>query len=236
VTLAPRRAPPRRRRTAEEARRAILEAAQKRLAECGPEEIRLQDIASDLGISHPAILHHFGSRETLLLELSRHALRSLNADLVSVLADSSQEDVKGWLDRVFETLRDRGHARLLAWSLLTGRLGRADGASEGEADDRLLFELAEAVHARRGELARRVGAAEPSLEDSVFAVQLVAAALLGDALMGPLLRRSAGLATDDGSNERFRLWLGRQVMELLIPSHPGSRREPLRAAAGQSER
>jgi AcrR family transcriptional regulator len=236
VTLAPRRAPPRRRRTAEEARRAILEAAQKRLAECGPEEIRLQDIASDLGISHPAILHHFGSRETLLLELSRHALRSLNADLVRVLADSSQEDVKGWLDRVFETLRDRGHARLLAWSLLTGRLGRADGASEGEADDRLLFELAEAVHARRGELARRVGAAEPSLEDSVFAVQLVAAALLGDALMGPLLRRSAGLATDDGSNERFRLWLGRQVMELLIPSHPGSRREPLRAAAGQSER
>ena len=236
MTPAPRRAPARRRRTAEEARRAILEAAQKRLAECGPEEIRLQDIASDLGISHPAILHHFGSRETLLRELSQYALRSLNADLVSVLADRSQEDVEGWLDRVFATLRDRGHARLLAWSLLTGRLGRTDGASQGETDDHLLFELAEAVHARRLEMARRDGAAEPALEESVFAVQLVAAALLGDALMGPLLRRSAGLSPDDGSSERFRLWLGRQVMRLLIPSHPGNGREPLQAAAGQSER
>ena len=182
MTVAPRRAPIRRRRTAAEARHAILEAAQKRLADCGPEEIRLQDIASDLGISHPAILHHFGSREALLLELSRHALRSLNADLVSVLADSS-EDVEVWLDRVFETLRDRGHARLLAWSLLTGRLGRADGAAEGEADDRLLFELAEVVHSRRQEVAQRDGSAVPSLEESVFAVQLVAAALLGDALL-----------------------------------------------------
>ena len=46
------------------ARRAILEAAQKRLADCGPEEIRLQAIASDLGISHPAILHlHIHSLE-----------------------------------------------------------------------------------------------------------------------------------------------------------------------------
>ena len=235
MPLAPRRAPRRRRRTAEEARRAILEVAQKRLAECGPEEIRLQDIASDLGISHPAILHHFGSRETLLLELSRYALRSLNADLMDVLADSSGDDAEAWLDRIFETLRDRGHARLLAWSLLTGRLGRADGASEGEADDRLLFELAEVVHSRRREAAHVPGAPEPSLEESVFAVQLVAAALLGDALMGPLLRRSAGLGADDGSSERFRVWLGRQVMELLIPSGPGSERAPLRSAADRPE-
>lgn len=235
VTAASRQAPIRRRRTAEEARRTILEAAQKRLAACGPEEIRLQDIASDLGISHPAILHHFGSREALLLELSRHALRSLNADLVSVLADSSEDDVEAWLDRVFETLRDRGHARLLAWGLLTGRLGRTDAAAEGEADDHLLFELAEVVHARRREVARLAGTELPSLEESVFAVQLVAAALLGDALMGPLLRRSAGLASDDGSGERFRAWLGRRVVGLLIPSHPCPEPAPLRAAADSSE-
>ncbi|MBV1885644.1 MAG: TetR family transcriptional regulator, partial [Parvibaculaceae bacterium] len=47
------------RRTAEEARRLILDAAEKRLAEQGPEGIRLQDIAKDIGVSHPAILHHF---------------------------------------------------------------------------------------------------------------------------------------------------------------------------------
>ena len=51
------------RRTAEEARRLILDAAEKRLAQQGPEGLRLQDIARDIGISHPAILHHFESRE-----------------------------------------------------------------------------------------------------------------------------------------------------------------------------
>ncbi len=210
-------APRRRRRTAEEARRAILEAAQKRLAECGPEEIRLQDIAADLGISHPAILHHFGSREGLMLALSRHAFESLNADLVAVLpAGPESGDGAAWLDLVFETLRDRGHARLLAWSLLTGRLGKADADSQ-EGSNRMLLELATAVHARRVSNATAAGVEPPPLEDSVFAVQLVSAALLGDALMGPVLRRSAGLNADDGSDERFRLWLGERVMELLVP-------------------
>ena len=94
----------RRRRTAEEARHAILEAAQKRLAECGPEEIRLQDIASDLGISHPAILHHFGSREALMRELSRHAFESLNADLVAVDKDCARAAARGRSARVRDTV------------------------------------------------------------------------------------------------------------------------------------
>ena len=235
MTRAARQAPGRRRRTAEEARHAILEAAQKRLAECGPEEIRLQDIAADLGISHPAILHHFGSRDALLLELSRYALRSLNADLVSALADRSEDDIEIWLGRIFETFRDRGHARLLAWSLLTGRLGGEEAEPEGEAEGRMLLGLAEAVHARRSDVARARGEPEPSLEESVFAVQLVAAALLGDALMGPLLRRSAGLASDAVARERFRVWLGRRAVELLLSQGPCSEERVLRAAAERSD-
>jgi len=213
ATQQPRR---RRRRTADEARRAILEAAQKRLAEWGPEEVRLQDIAADLGISHPAILHHFGSREGLMLALSRYAFDALNADLVAALSSDRRDDGEGtfWLDRVFETLRDRGHARLLAWSLLTGRIGGAEpGPAEGSRHN--LLELAKAVHERRR--GQGTGADEVPLEHSVFAVQLVAAALLGDALMGPVLRRSAGLSSDEGSEERYRVWLGERVTELLSP-------------------
>ena len=56
----------RRRRSAAETRDAILEAAERRLVDGGPEAIRLQEIAADAGISHPAILHHFGSREGLV--------------------------------------------------------------------------------------------------------------------------------------------------------------------------
>ncbi len=206
--------PRRRRRTAEEARHAILDAAQKRLAECGPEEIRLQDIASDLGISHPAILHHFGSREVLMRELSRHAFESLNADMVSALGERGG-DVTAWLDRVFETLRDRGHARLLAWATLTGRLG--EGEQRG-SEPHLIRDLAEAVQARREADAERVGEPAPPFEDTVFAVRLVSAALLGDALMGSVLRQSAGVACDDVTTERYRRWLADQVNSFLLPA------------------
>jgi AcrR family transcriptional regulator len=210
--------PRRRRRTAEEARRAILETAQRRLAECGPEEIRLQDIASDLGISHPAILHHFGSREALMRELSRHAFASLNEDLVRALGHGSPGDVTPWLDRVLETLRDRGHARLLAWGTLTGRLGSGDSVD----DPHLLLDLAKAVHERRSADAERDGRSAPEFEETVFAVRFVAAALLGDALLGGVLRRSAGAESDEATQERFRSWLAAQVNTLLVP--PGAPR------------
>jgi len=205
--------PRRRRRTAEEARHAILEAAQKRLAERGPEEIRLQDIASDLGISHPAILHHFGNRESLMRELSRHAFESLNADMVAALVERDG-DATAWLDRAFETLRDRGHARLLAWATLTGRLGAADG-SEGEPY--LIRNLASAVQARREAHAERAGEEPPTFEETVFAVQLVSAALLGDALMGGVLRQSAGISADEVTTERYRRWLAEHLSSFLLP-------------------
>ena len=205
----------RRRRTADEARRAILEAAQKRLAECGPEEIRLQDIAADLGISHPAILHHFGSREVLMRELSRHAFESLNADLLAALAGEGEtSDLGGWLEQVFETLRDRGHARLLAWATLTGRESSGPVVDD---DPHLLLDLAKAVQARRDAHASQTGEEPKPFEETLFAVQLVAAALLGDALLGGVLRRSARISSDTATQERFRRWLADHVSSLLVP-------------------
>ena len=41
--------------------------------------------------------------------------------------------------------------------------------------------------------------------------------LLSLFLMGPLLRRSAGLDPSDASRERFRVWFGRRIEELLVP-------------------
>ena len=74
------------RRSAEEAQRRILDAAEKRLREGGPEAVRLQDIARDVGISHPAILHHFASRDGLTQALERRAMDRLETELVQVLS------------------------------------------------------------------------------------------------------------------------------------------------------
>ena len=57
--------PPKKRRTADEARAAILDAAERILIETGPGAIRLQHVAELVGVSHPTVLHHFGTRDAL---------------------------------------------------------------------------------------------------------------------------------------------------------------------------
>src|SRR5437773_2209138 len=120
--MAVRRAGRRRRvrRSAEEAQRLILDAAEKRLREGGPEAIRHQDIARDVGISHPAILHHFASRDGLTQALERRAMARLEAELVAALSSlpARGDTVVDIIERAFATLGDAGHARMLAWRVL----------------------------------------------------------------------------------------------------------------------
>src|ERR1700754_2666423 len=114
--------PPRTRRSAEEARRRILDAAQKQLMKVGPEGLRLTDLARTLHISHPAILHHFGSREGLVAEVVRHAFRSLSAQLLAALRDGgAATDRARLIEMVAEVCGGQGLSRLSAWLLLSGR-------------------------------------------------------------------------------------------------------------------
>ncbi|MEW6269629.1 MAG: helix-turn-helix domain-containing protein [Thermodesulfobacteriota bacterium] len=206
---------PRRRRTAEDARHEILAAAQRRLAEGGPEAIRLQDIARDLGISHPTILHHFESREGLMQALARSAIGALNDDVLRAISDPSRGTTpEAVLDRVFETLGGSGHARLLAWAALSDR-APASPRGDTPRPQQLLRVLGDAVHRRMLDEARAAGGRAPAREEADFSVRLVAAAMLGDALMGDVLNRLAGLPNDASVQRRFRIWLARLLDERL---------------------
>lgn len=189
---------PRRRLEAAEARRRILDAAERRLAEGGPEAIRLQELARDLGISHPAILHHFGSREGLLRALETRGIEELRSDLLEHRGGS----VGDHLERVFATLSREGHARLMAWRVLRA------GIAPLREDTTLLREMTTAFHQERVEEARRQGRRAPALEDTAFGVRLATVAMFGEALLGPLLTASAGLRDDARTSRRFRRWLG----------------------------
>ena len=103
---------------------------------------------------------------------------------------------------------------MLAWGTLTGRLGGTRGRG---GEPQLIRDLASAVQARREVHAEREGEAPPPFEDTVFVVQLISAALLGDALMGDVLRQSAGISADEVATERYRRWLAEKVRSLLLP-------------------
>jgi AcrR family transcriptional regulator len=186
------------RRTPEEARRLILDAAQAVIAKTGPEGLRLQDIAAAAGISHPLILHHFGSRAGLVRALTRQAVGELKDRLVAAMTQPEYSPGEG-IDRVFETFRG-GLALRLAWLAIED----PDGDSN---TSQVLREIADLMHARRLAVAIPEDGAPPPREDTEFLVHLVAAAAFGDAIYGRQLRKSAGIADEEDAARRFRLWL-----------------------------
>ena len=185
------------RRTPEEARRLILETAQALIVSTGPEGLRLQDIAAAAGISHPLILHHFGSREGLVRALTRQAVAELRDKLVAAMA-STEYSIEQQLDRVFDAFRD-GLAQRLAW------LATVDPGGGTEGTQLIIRDIADTLHARR--IAMASPGAAISRDDTDALIHLVATSAFGDALYGAQLHRSAGLPATSETDRSFRQWL-----------------------------
>jgi AcrR family transcriptional regulator len=198
---------PRRRRTAEEARAEILDAAERRLVASGPAGIRLQEVAADVGISHPAVLHHFGSREALVREVGERRYAAIHADLVRAIAASAggAGEVGAMLESVFRTLEAHGHGRVVFWMALEGALAHDDELRLGD--------VALAAHELR---ARRRKGATPPIDDTRHVIALAAFALLAESVLGASILRDAGLGDDRAAGTRFRTWLAKVLADHLL--------------------
>jgi AcrR family transcriptional regulator len=108
------------RRTPEQAREAILDAARRRLLADGVDGLRVADVAADAGMSHATLLHHFGTGEAMRAALAARMGAELLAELLSMLDGSplQPERRNAWLRRAFATLAHPRHAQLFAWLAL----------------------------------------------------------------------------------------------------------------------
>ena len=169
----------------------------------GPEGLRLTALAKTLRISHPAILHHFGSREGLVAAVVLHSQQALSAQLFAALkAGNTESGREQLIEMVAEVCGQRGLARLVAWLLLSGR-----GSKFALATDLPLKQLADAVHPLRQ---RRHPAAR--YDDVMFELQLLTTVLLGDALFGEAIRSASGMPADPRLAREFR-----QRLAKLLP-------------------
>jgi AcrR family transcriptional regulator len=193
---------PRRRRDAESARAAILDVAERHLVSSGPAGIRLQDVATEAGVSHPTVLHHFGSREALVHAVITRAIAAIHATLLDAIANGphGESELATLLDGVFEALAMTGHARVLLWLAL-------EGHPIGGPDNRLA-EVVDAVHAHR-KTKWRNGGRMPARDDTAHTVVLGTLALIGAAVLGDTLLENAGVGHDVTRGARFRAWLAR---------------------------
>ena len=174
------------RRTPEEARTLALASARRLLLADGPDAITLQSVATDLGMSHTNLIHHFGSAAGLQSELMRQMMSELTAAIESAVMRlrAGKGEFRDFVDIVFDAFDRGGAGRLAAWIVLSGEATR-------------LAPVGEVVRDYIDSVER---SADPGVQDVhervTSATLFVTMAALGDAIIGNHLRRMVGRERD----------------------------------------
>jgi len=136
------------RRTPEEARTLALASARRLLLADGPDAITLQSVATDLGMSHTNLIHHFGSAAGLQSELMRQMMSELTAAIESAVMRlrAGKGEFRDFVDIVFDAFDRGGAGRLAAWIVLSGEATRLAPVGEVVRD---YIDSVERRHARR---------------------------------------------------------------------------------------
>ena len=112
----------RRRRSPEEARLEILDAADRVFVEFQPDQVGLKDVGREAGGSHALITHYFGTFAGLIEAALERRIRSLRETMLERLrhagALSRPSELIGIL---FAALEDPVHLRLMRWLLASER-------------------------------------------------------------------------------------------------------------------
>ena len=190
---------PRIRRKPEEARTAILDAAEKLLLEQGLSGLKLAKVAQVVGISHPGVLHHFGSAEGLLGAVHQRISLSLRHSVLDAIANPDADPGSNEIGEILDKLGDHRTGQLLACLVAAGLDPFPPPEEKG------MKRVIERVH-------DAVGDSEKSYEDTEFAVQLALLAMLGDAILGNSVRARMDVPNVDAATTQFR----QKLQELLV--------------------
>lgn len=175
----------RQRRTPEEARSTALACARKLLLAEGPQAVTLQAVASEIGMSHTNLIHHFGSADGLQSELMKEMVESLTRTIESAVMRLrvGEGDIKEFVDLVFDAFDQGGAGRLATWIIMSGNAER-------------LEPVGEVVRKTLATIER--GSPHPSPHQSLIAATtLVTIAALGDAIFGKNLSAMLGASRSD---------------------------------------
>jgi AcrR family transcriptional regulator len=177
-------------------RQSILLAAQLRLARLGADGLRLQDIARDVGVSHPTILHHFGSRDGLIVAMVKHIGEEFVSEIIRriPLGPAPVPNEVSKVGLVFEILADKGFGGLIGWAY---KQRPADIAPITEN----LFKMAIDSMVQ---YKTQVDGAVPDEDwqcQLAYAIRMALMAAAGEVLLGKSLSYSLG------NSDGFRMWV-----------------------------
>lgn len=189
------------RRTPEEARASALDSARRLLLTKGPDAITLQAVASDLGMSHTNLIHHFGSAGGLQSALMSEMVRELTAVIEKAIERfrAGAGDVHDFVNIVFDAFDTGGAGRLAAWIVLSGEADKLEPV--GEVVQTYLRNVERGADASHGDAHERLTSASLLLTMAAF----------GDAVIGDNLGAMMGR-----EREATRKIVARLLPQLLM--------------------
>jgi len=208
------------RRSKDESRQLIIEAAEVLLRQNGPDAVNVRAVATRVGLTDAAVNHHFGTRQELLEALLRHGGRRLKAELNAALAQWQKTDhsVERLVDVIADLYSDSGYAELALRLHLSGWRDRGAG---------LLSPVVDALHDMRAKAFAAAGKSRPAISETQFIVGLMHQTLALDPMFGSAFRRSAGIERSDepSRDQKKKLWGA--FLRVLLSVGPRDRGQPL---------
>ena len=110
------------RRSPEEARLLILDAAERVFGDKGPDAAGLKDVARAAGVSHGLVTHYFGTYSALVEATMERVVDRARAAIVTRLAELDEPTPEQLLTTYFHVIQQPPLGRLFAWLALSGRL------------------------------------------------------------------------------------------------------------------
>jgi AcrR family transcriptional regulator len=201
---------PRVRRTPEEGRQLLLDAAEELFIQKGPDGTGLQEIAKQAGVSHALITHYFGTYEQLVVEVvKRRNMALVMAVSQEIAGMDSSVGTRDLIDRFFSILRNPAHTRLRAWVLLSGRDFHQETAQA------MMAVLVDALFAHAQRFAQTKKLPAPSRENVGMAFLIGLCATQWFTLASEGLERKLSASLGEDVDARFRLALGEMLSKWL---------------------
>ena len=143
--------PPRKRirRSPDEARQLILEAAIRVFAERGPEAAGLKAVAQAAGVSHALIAHYFGTYEALVQAAVEHAMSMLRTRLIERMLQKPDASPEEMVELYIDIALEPWYGRLAVWMLFSEREGSSVLAPRLLADMKLIVTATEQMLRKR---------------------------------------------------------------------------------------
>lgn len=189
------------RRSPEDARVLILEAAERLLIEGGTKAVQVRAVAQRVGMTDAGVTHHFGSRDGLLVALLHHGGRRLRNAVERTTQSWAERgtSVAALVDCIADVYED-GYGELAI------ALHAAGWRDEGSG---MLESVVDALHRTRnrsGEQHRK--------HETRLAVAALHQALATEPVYGEAFRRSAGIESAT-ANRQQRSWWAQTLATVL---------------------